>query len=257
VADPVSVSVTFFTDPWCPWSWAAEPARRRLQVEFGDQAAFTYVLGGMAHAIDDPPRFAREWLDAAEWSGMPLDPRGLLSDPPAATHPAALAVKAAAEQGNPAPLLRRLRVAIMLERRRADRADALLDLAREAGGLDLERLRIAFGSNGPVEALGADLDRARAAHRTLPWLEIGGAVVDGRAPYEEWRAAMVAAGAEPAPARPGLEEALRRFGELTTAEVAAACDLPGPRAPAELWRLASEWRVRARPVLGGTLWSPT
>jgi hypothetical protein len=34
------------------------------------------------------------------------------------------------------------------------------------------------------------------------------------------------------------------------------CDLPGPRAAAELWRLALEWRVRPRRVLGGELWSP-
>jgi hypothetical protein len=38
--------------------------------------------------------------------------------------------------------------------------------------------------------------------------------------------------------------------------VAAVCDLPGPRAPAELWRLALEWRVRPRRVPGGELWEP-
>jgi hypothetical protein len=37
--------------------------------------------------------------------------------------------------------------------------------------------------------------------------------------------------------------------------VAAVCDLPGPRAAAELWRLALEWRVRSRPVLWGELWT--
>jgi hypothetical protein len=56
--------------------------------------------------------------------------------------------------------------------------------------------------------------------------------------------------------RPGVEEALRRFGRLATPEVAAACDLPGPRAPAELWRLALEWRVRPQRVPGGELWEP-
>ena len=55
--------------------------------------------------------------------------------------------------------------------------------------------------------------------------------------------------------RPGVEEALRRFGTLATAEVAAVCDLPGPRAAAELWRLAGEWRVRSERRLTGELWS--
>jgi putative protein-disulfide isomerase len=269
VADHVSVSVTYFTDPWCPWSWAAEPARRRLLVEFGEGLEFTYVLGGMAHALDDLPAFASEWLEATAQSGMPADPRGVLAEPPSATHPAALAVKAVAEQGDPGPYLRRLREAIMVERQRADRADALLDLARDVGGLNLDRLRIDFGSNAIVEALGADLDRARSAERRdeslgrvpLPSLEFRAADggvhgAYGRASYEEWRAAALAAGAKPVgDGPPDVEGALRRFGALSTAEVAAACDLPGPRAPAELWRLALEWRVRPRPVLGGEIWA--
>jgi hypothetical protein len=41
---------------------------------------------------------------------------------------------------------------------------------------------------------------------------------------------------------------------MTTGEVAAVCDLPGPRAPAELWRMAAEWRVRPERVLTGWLW---
>jgi hypothetical protein len=41
---------------------------------------------------------------------------------------------------------------------------------------------------------------------------------------------------------------------MATAEVAAVCELPGPRAPAELWRLASEWKVRPIRVVTGELW---
>jgi hypothetical protein len=52
-----------------------------------------------------------------------------------------------------------------------------------------------------------------------------------------------------------VEDALRRFGSMATAEVAAVCDLPGPRAPAELWRLALDWRVRAERVGTDYLWS--
>jgi hypothetical protein len=66
----------------------------------------------------------------------------------------------------------------------------------------------------------------------------------------------VAAGAPASvPAPPSIDEALRRFGSMSTAEVAAVCDLPGPRAPAELWRLAMEWRVRSERVGSGYLWS--
>ena len=82
------------------------------------------------------------------------------------------------------------------------------------------------------------------------------AVYDSGDP-DELRAAALAAGATAS--RPAARRRGRRCGAsaaLATPEVAAACDLPGPRAAAELWRLASEWRVRAERVLSGELWQP-
>ena len=98
-----------------------------------------------------------------------------------------------------------------------------------------------------------------AARVRLPSIEFraqDGSVhgVYGYRPWAEWRAAAVAAGATAVAERPDPEGALRAFGELATAEVAAACDMAGPRAPAELWRLALEWRVTPRRVVGGELW---
>jgi len=76
-------------------------------------------------------------------------------------------------------------------------------------------------------------------------------------PAEAYVAAATAAGAAADDEAPGIEDALRRFGNMATVEVAAACDLPGPRAAAELWRLAAEWRVRAERRGSGEPWSPT
>jgi putative protein-disulfide isomerase len=250
------VSATVLTDPYCAWSWAAEPQLRRLQVEFGDSVAFTFVIVGLHRRIEAPDAgaLALATVDAAAESGMPADPRVFLRDPPASTHPAGLAITAVAEQGDPAPYIRRLREAILLERRRMDTAPALLDAARETGGLDLDRLRVDFGSNAILERFGEDLERGRGV--TTPALRFGdGPLVEGYGPYERLRDAALAAGAQAsADGRPGVEDALRRFGALATPEVAAACDLPGPRAPAELWRLALEWRVKPRRVTGGEIW---
>lgn len=263
------VSATYFTDPYCPWSWAVEPHLRRLEVEFDGQVPVTSVIVGLAARFGDTRRLAIDCVAASEASGMPIDPRIYLEDPPASSHPAGLAVAAVAEQGDPAPFLRRLREAILLERRRMDNGPALLDLAREVGGLDLDRLRIDFGSNAIVEAFGAQLERGRvvaASHHEpgtqrvmTPSIEfraadgtVHGAYGYGR--WEAWRDAALSAGAEAAPRRPDPEAALRRSGTLATAEVAAACDMAGPRAPAELWRLALEWRVTPRRVAGGELW---
>ena len=251
MADVPAVSVTVLTDPYCPWSWAAEPQLRRLQVEFGAALRFTFVIVGLKR---DAAALAYDVVEAAAESGMPADARIFLRDPPASTHPAGLAITAVAEQGDPGPYIRRLREAIMLERRPMDTAPALLDAARETiaahPGLDLERLRIDFGSNAIVERFGADIERGRGV--TTPAIVFGGG---DPVPPERWREAALAAGAEPAgDGHPGIEDALRRFGPMATPEVAAVCDLPGPRAPAELWRLALEWRVRPRRVPGGELW---
>jgi putative protein-disulfide isomerase len=261
VADVPAVSVTVLTDPYCAWSWAAEPQRRRLQVEFGARLDFTFVIVGLKRRIEpaDAAALAYDTAAAAAESGMPADPRVFLRDPPSSTHPAGLAVAAVSEQGDPDPFIRRLREAILLEGRRMDTAPALLDAAREISAthaLDLDRLRIDFGSNAIVERFGADLEAGRGA--TTPTVRFGtDHEVAGYAPYERLREAAVAAGAEPSGnGFPGVEDALRRFGPMATPEVAAVCDLPGPRAPAELWQRALEWRVRPRRVPGGEMWEP-
>ena len=224
------VHVTYFTDPACPWSWAAEPAVRRLEVEFAEEARITYVMGGLAREFRRPHETLRHVLDASAASGMPVDGRLWLDAPPASSYPACQAVKAAAEQG-----------------------------------LDVERFTIDLHSNASVEAFGADLERARAAgidgapRVDLPSFSLQGE--DGKVHWlrDSWepgplRAAAIAAGATPRPL-PDLDEALRRFGSMAAAEVAAVCDMPGPRAPTALWQAASEWRARPEAVVAGELWS--
>jgi hypothetical protein len=226
----------------------------------------------MAREVGDARHLVSEMLEASDQSGMPVDARLWLADPPRSSHPACLAVKAASEQGDPAGYVRRLREGLLCRRRKLDTADALIAEARDVPGVDVERLRLGLASHGVLEAFAADLDRCGAVpseHHSegsdrvkLPSLEFrgpDGAVhgVYGPSSYPELRAAALAAGAVALEAGASLsvEEALRRFGSMATPEVAAVCDLPGPRAPAELWRLALEWRVRAERVGTGYLWS--
>jgi putative protein-disulfide isomerase len=259
-----AVHVTYFTDPACPWSWAAEPGLRRLIVEFGADLSITYLMGGLAREFRKPVETMRHVLDAAAASAMPTDPRLWLEAPPTSSYPACQAVKAAAEQGLDEPYLRAVREGLMVDRRKLDTADALTDAARDVAGLDLERFAIDLRSHAIVEAFGADLERARAAaregERRLPFPSFA---VRGQAGEERWvyddvegaalRAAVAAAGGQPVPL-PAVEEAVRRFGRIATAEVVAVCDRPLPLAAAELWRLAGELRVRPERALTGDLW---
>ena len=274
-----------FTDPACPWSWAAEPVFRRLAVEFGEELEVRWVLGGLARSYPDDvasrASLAKKWLDVAAETRAPLDPRIWFEAPLRSSYPACMAVKAAAEQTEDrgAAYLRALREGIFCFRSRLDGTDALVAAARGAG-LDGARFERDLASSATVEAFGADLEAARTVppeareagettddesgreRLTFPTVIFEGEDgtrrgVFGARPYEEYRSAAEAVGARAATGPPpGVLEALRRFGRLTGPEVEAVCDLPGPRAAAELWRLAAEWRVRPVPLLSGELWEP-
>jgi hypothetical protein len=253
-------------------------------VEFGEQLEITYVMGGLAREFeDDLSSLVITWLDHAAESGMPLDPRVWHSDGVRSTYPACIAFRAAAEQGPAAAerYLRVLREGFMCHGRKLDGPEALVAEARRAG-LDVQRFRIDLESNAILEAFGSDLEESRTipdaareaglaaegshgskverlAFPALRFIPEDGAAeerwVGGDNSYEEWRDAAVAAGASPsAQPHPDVTAALRRFESMATVELEAVCDLPGPRAGAEAWRLASEWHLRRVPVLGGELW---
>ena len=253
-----------YTDPACCWSWAAEPALRKLMVEFGEELHFTFVMGGLAREMEPE---LEEWLEVTSETGMPLDPLLWREGPLSSTYPACMAVKAAQEQAHDGGYgyLRMVREGIMCFRRKLDTTEALVEEARRSG-LNVERFRIDLRSHAIVEAFGADLEATRVAppgspredRLPFPTLRFGDeGWIFGRASYEDYRAAAegggaVRAGGDP----PTVEAALARFGRMATPEVVAVCDLPEPLAEAELWRLAGEWRVKPVRVLSGRLWEP-
>jgi hypothetical protein len=253
-------------------------------VEFAGDLEITYVMGGLAREFDVSSGLVMSWLEHAAESGMPVDPRIWSGAAPRSSYPACIAFEAAAEQGREVAerYLRRLREGFMCHRRKLDAPEALVEEAR-AAGLDTQRFRIDLESHASLETFGGDLERARmisdpareaglateGTHGStverlqfpaLRFDSADGSVtrwVGGDDGYADWRAAAESAGAVPSSdARPDVPGALRRFGRMATAELEAVCDLPGPRAGADVWRLASEWRVKRVPVLFGELWEP-
>jgi predicted DsbA family dithiol-disulfide isomerase len=278
----MTVQVRFYTDPACPWSWAAEPALRRLMWQFEGELEFVWVMGGLARSYEHANLFdiVSVWLEDAAAGGMPCDPRLWTQNPLDSTYPACQAAKAADEQGWEAGYryLRTLREGIMFERRKLDHADALIDAAGRAG-IDRQRFEVDLRSHAVTEAFGADLEEVRsppqeardadAIHRSSKGERIsfpstlfvgeddarhgvwGSDAVDP----EKMREAALAAGAKTANEGP-LEplEAIRRFGRSATRELGVLAERPLPVLEADLWELARDGKVKPVRALIGTLW---
>ena len=243
------IHVAYYTDPLCPWSWAAEPELRRILVEFSEQVQITYVMAGMARDLQADQKL-ESTLDAVAETGMPADPRMWLECPPSSSYPACVAVKAAEAQDLGAAYLRRLREAIFLLRRPED----FSGVAAEVAGLDAGRFAADLGSDAATAAFEADREQALAAcgddRPSLPAFSVEGGEPIGKA---DLRDAVLAAGARPAEL-PDAAGALEHFPLLADAEVAAICGLDRTRARTELWRLAAEGRARVEDLPFGELW---
>src|SRR3954447_11834196 len=231
----MTVRARYYTDPACPRSWSAEPAVRRLMVEFGDNLSWTYVMGGLARDYTNTPEARAKrlphCLDVAEGGGMPIDPRLWRDSAIASSYPACMAVKAAEDQGAAGRYLRAVREGLMCFRRKLDTTEALVEEARRAG-LDVERFRVDLASNATVEAFGNDLEETRTpppdavtstSGSPRPRISFPSVVFEGGhgawefRSYDDLRAAAVAAGAEPVGGSPPrVLEALRRFGTMAT-----------------------------------------
>ena len=231
-------------------------------------------------------QLTRCWLGVAYETEAPIDPLLWVEGPLSTTYPACMAVRAAADQADDGGYryLRRLREGIMCERRKLDHVEALVEEARGVG-LDVERFRIDLRSHATTEAFGADLEEAKAlvGRDDLAWMpgdgsppgervssgaggaplptlvfngEAGGRLaVAGFQPYSLYLDAALALGARGHDRPPpSVEQLVERFGRVSSKEVEEICELPGPRAGAELYRLAEQWKLRPLRRMTGYLW---
>jgi putative protein-disulfide isomerase len=217
-----SITVVYYTDPLCCWSWAFEPHWRRLRDEFGRALDCRYRMAGMIvgwdsyndplNAVSRPVQMGPIWRHAQHLSGVAVDDRIWVEDPPGSSYPACLAVKAAELQSAEAAdlYLRRLRQAVMTERRNIARREVLLEVADEVAAaapqqLDAERLRHDLDAAPAREALREDIKEARyRGIGRFPTLTLRdargrGVMIVGYRPYETLLAAVVRIAPELAP----------------------------------------------------------
>jgi predicted DsbA family dithiol-disulfide isomerase len=254
----VAGEIVEYTDPGCPWCWAADPTLRWLQRLYGPWLRWRRVFGvqmdGEPGADSDEPVSAvyERWLAAARHGGVGLVES--LERAHASTRPAALAAKAAERQGPAAgdDALRALREAYFLNGRPPDSEERIADALLAAPGLDVARVLRDMTEPGVLAGLQADWREARAPHPSViglagpgphpgaakqeehavrhafPTLIVRGSggeqLIPGWRPPAAYREAVRAAAPElrQAPEPPALEPdlALERYRSLSSADLA-------------------------------------
>ena len=201
------LTIEYYTDPLCCWSWALEPHWQRLRAEFGGQLAWRYRLGGLLrdwgsyrdelNAISRPAQMGPLWLEAKHTTGAAIDAHLWLRDPPASSYPACLAVKCAELQSAQAGdvYLHAVRAAALRDSRNIARPEVLAAVADELAAqvpevFDAAAFHQTMADQAGVAAFREDLQHARY-HQIgrFPTLTIQrgagpGVLIVGYRPYE-------------------------------------------------------------------------
>lgn len=110
----MSIDVTLFTDPACPFAFSAEVVRRRLRWHYGDRLRWTPRMIVLTREPGEAEKLAEGGGGLQKRYGMPIAPGPY--ERPASSEPACRAVVAARQHTGEEPaerLLRRLRVLVM------------------------------------------------------------------------------------------------------------------------------------------------
>jgi predicted DsbA family dithiol-disulfide isomerase len=258
----VPVQITHFTDPACPFAFSAEPVRLCLRWHYGDQLSWETRMIVLTLEPGEAERLAEGAPNLQRLYGMPINP--VPYERPASSEPACRAVVAARlnRQAAAEPLLRRLRVNVMLGGLLDD--PALIATAAREAGLDPLELERWCASDEVEHALRADIDAARAPATAARALDhkLGGpreqrrytapsyelrrgdstAVVPGFNPVPVYETAIANLAPELVrrPRTKDVGEILAWAGEpLATAEVALITQLDPRDARAELSKIAT------------------
>ncbi len=264
-----AIEITHFTDPACPFAFSAEPVRRRLQWHYGDALTWRTRMIVLTLEPGEAKKLAQGAPGLQRRYGMPISPAPYAR--PASSEPACRAI-VAARLNSPAseePLLRRLRVRVMVGGLLDDPqliAAAALDI-----GLDPAELKRWCATEAVEEALQADIEATRSPSPSARALDhkLGGPpkrrrytapsyeirrrdrateiAVPGFNPIEAYEIAIANLAPElhRRPKPDTVEELLTWAHEpLATAEVAALMQLEHAEARAAL-------RVVARPIAAG------
>jgi len=168
------VEVTFYTDPLCCWSWAIRPQWEQLREELEGSIGVTYKMAGLLpswnhfsdalNSISKPKHMGPEWMHAKVVSGTHINNQIWITDPPASSFPACIAVKCAGLQSKEAEdkYLYLLQKAIMIDSMNIARTSVLLDVAAAMPGtFDLLSFREDLFNDRGKEAFRRDMQECK------------------------------------------------------------------------------------------------
>ena len=148
------LEITYYTDPLDCWSWAFEPQWRKFLYEFEDLVSYRYVMAGLipswknyndpTYSVSRPMQMGPVWMEAAVSSGMPIDDKVWVKNPPASSFPACIAVKCIELQSREAGIvyLRLLREAVMLRGENIAEQNRLVQIAKELASTNFNQIDI-------------------------------------------------------------------------------------------------------------------
>jgi putative protein-disulfide isomerase len=172
------VEIVYYTDPLCCWSWAFEPHWQRLRQDYAGTISWRYCMGGLIPSwknfndsltsVSRPAQMGPIWMEASHMTGVPINTRIWIENPPASSYLPCIAFKCAEAQGTGVAetYLRRMREAVMLHARNIALQSVLVELAaeleeQEPGTMDLARFGTDLVGDGALEAFRRDLQEVQ------------------------------------------------------------------------------------------------
>lgn len=173
------IEIIEFTDPVCIWCWGSEPLLRKLETRYKDQLKVKFIMGGLVPDIRNfydsyndiggdaegsNQQIVRHWAESSERHGMPVKSEGfsLFTNENPSTYPQNIAYKAAQMEDEELAntFLRRIREATLVEARKTNTTEVLIELANEVG-LDIAKFIERFSDGSAEDGFRGDLDIVR------------------------------------------------------------------------------------------------
>ena len=137
-----SIKIIYFTDPICSSCWGIEPQLRKLKLEYGNDLAIEYRMGGLlkdwsynSGGISKPSDVAHHWDEVSAHYDMPINGDLWLEDPLSSSYPPSIAFKAAQMQDDEKAILflREIKEMVFLQKKNITKWENLEAAAKKAG----------------------------------------------------------------------------------------------------------------------------